>query len=82
MKRDPVRHERRCPPEKEAWKIIFGAFALGGLLVTGWVLFVLLTDTPRAPRLGEHTREVLQEAGMREAEIESLIRSGAARAAG
>jgi crotonobetainyl-CoA:carnitine CoA-transferase CaiB-like acyl-CoA transferase len=35
-----------------------------------------------APRLGQHTREVLQEAGMSAAEIESLIRSGAARAAG
>jgi crotonobetainyl-CoA:carnitine CoA-transferase CaiB-like acyl-CoA transferase len=34
-----------------------------------------------APRLGEHTREVLQEAGMGEDKIESLIRSGAARAA-
>jgi crotonobetainyl-CoA:carnitine CoA-transferase CaiB-like acyl-CoA transferase len=34
-----------------------------------------------APRLGEHTREVLQEIGMGEKEIESLIRSGAARAA-
>jgi crotonobetainyl-CoA:carnitine CoA-transferase CaiB-like acyl-CoA transferase len=34
-----------------------------------------------APRLGEHTREVLQEIGIGEKEIESLIRSGAARAA-
>jgi crotonobetainyl-CoA:carnitine CoA-transferase CaiB-like acyl-CoA transferase len=33
-----------------------------------------------APRLGEHTREVLQEAGMGKDEIESLIRTGAARA--
>ena len=63
MKRDPVRHERRCPPEKEAWKIIFGAFALGGLLVTGWVLFVLLTDTPRAPRLGEQATQTTGTAG-------------------
>jgi formyl-CoA transferase len=34
-----------------------------------------------APRLGEHTREVLEELGMGEKEIDSLIRSGAARAA-
>src|SRR3954462_9660823 len=34
-----------------------------------------------APRLGEHTREILQETGMGEEEIEALIRSGAARAA-
>jgi crotonobetainyl-CoA:carnitine CoA-transferase CaiB-like acyl-CoA transferase len=34
-----------------------------------------------APRLGEHTREILQETGMGQEEIESLIRSGAARAA-
>jgi crotonobetainyl-CoA:carnitine CoA-transferase CaiB-like acyl-CoA transferase len=34
-----------------------------------------------APRLGEHTREVLHEIGMGEKEIESLLRSGAARAA-
>jgi crotonobetainyl-CoA:carnitine CoA-transferase CaiB-like acyl-CoA transferase len=34
-----------------------------------------------APRLGEHTREVLREIEMGEEEIEALIRSGAARAA-
>jgi len=34
-----------------------------------------------APRLGEHTREILRETNMTEDEIESLIRSGAARAA-
>jgi crotonobetainyl-CoA:carnitine CoA-transferase CaiB-like acyl-CoA transferase len=34
-----------------------------------------------APRLGEHTRQVLQEIGMGKDEIESLIRTGAARAA-
>jgi crotonobetainyl-CoA:carnitine CoA-transferase CaiB-like acyl-CoA transferase len=33
-----------------------------------------------APRLGEHTREVLREAGLRDAAIEALITSGAARA--
>jgi crotonobetainyl-CoA:carnitine CoA-transferase CaiB-like acyl-CoA transferase len=34
-----------------------------------------------APRLGEHTREVLREIRMRDEDIENLIRSGAARAA-
>ncbi|MSQ88277.1 MAG: CoA transferase [Betaproteobacteria bacterium] len=35
-----------------------------------------------APRLGEHTREVLREAGLADAAIEQMIASGAARAAG
>ena len=34
-----------------------------------------------APRLGEHTREVLKETGLSDAEIGKLIESGAARAA-
>ena len=34
-----------------------------------------------APRLGEHTREVLAEAGYAQAKVEELIASGAARAA-
>jgi len=34
-----------------------------------------------APRLGEHTREVLQEAGFSEQQIEQLISDGAARTA-
>ena len=32
-----------------------------------------------APRLGEHTREVLREAGLADAEIERMIAQGAAR---
>ena len=32
-----------------------------------------------APRLGEHTREVLREAGLAKDAIESMIMSGAAR---
>jgi crotonobetainyl-CoA:carnitine CoA-transferase CaiB-like acyl-CoA transferase len=33
-----------------------------------------------APRLGEHTREVLREAGYKDDEIERMITSGAAKA--
>ena len=32
-----------------------------------------------APRLGQHTREVLAEAGFSETEVERLLESGAAR---
>lgn len=34
-----------------------------------------------APQLGQHTREVLREAGLDETQIEALIKTGAARAA-
>jgi crotonobetainyl-CoA:carnitine CoA-transferase CaiB-like acyl-CoA transferase len=32
-----------------------------------------------APRFGEHTREVLKEAGYSDAQIEAMAKSGAAR---
>ncbi|HEY4636905.1 MAG TPA: CoA transferase, partial [Burkholderiales bacterium] len=32
-----------------------------------------------APRLGEHTREVLREAGYDDAQIDAMVKSGAAR---
>lgn len=55
MKREPLRTERGRAAETEAWKIIFSAFAVSGLLVMGWTLFVLLTDVPQRPtRLGGH----------------------------
>ena len=62
MKRYPLRHERGCaratePPETEAWKIIFGAFALSGALVIGWTLFVLLTDPPRPTHMGDQAAQ-------------------------
>ncbi len=34
-----------------------------------------------APRLGQDTREVLREAGLADAEIDALVRTGAAREA-
>ena len=52
MKRAPSRQTPERPPETEAWKIIFSAFALSGSLVIGWTLFVLLTDPgPRPTRV-------------------------------
>jgi crotonobetainyl-CoA:carnitine CoA-transferase CaiB-like acyl-CoA transferase len=33
-----------------------------------------------APRFGEHTREVLREAGYSDEAIEAMVKSGAARA--
>ncbi len=39
------------------------------------------TGTLVSPSLGEHTREVLAEAGFTESEVESLLSSGAAKAA-
>jgi crotonobetainyl-CoA:carnitine CoA-transferase CaiB-like acyl-CoA transferase len=43
-------------------------------------------DTPaevrrHAPRLGEHTREVLGEAGLSDAQVDRLVESGAAAVA-
>ena len=35
-----------------------------------------------APRLGEHSREVLREAGLGDGEIAELVASGVVRAAG
>ena len=48
---------------------------------------VLMRATPwaitrPAPRLGQHTREVLAEAGLAAAEIDALIADGAASAGG
>jgi len=63
MRRDPVRQERGCAPETEAWKIIFGAFALSGVLVMGWTLFVLLTDTPRGSRLQDQAAQTTDTQG-------------------
>jgi crotonobetainyl-CoA:carnitine CoA-transferase CaiB-like acyl-CoA transferase len=38
-------------------------------------------DPKMPPRLGEHTREVLREAGLADSRIEALAATGAARAA-
>jgi crotonobetainyl-CoA:carnitine CoA-transferase CaiB-like acyl-CoA transferase len=35
----------------------------------------------RAPRLGEHTLEVLREAGLDQAQIDAMVATGAVRAA-
>jgi hypothetical protein len=52
MKPEPSRQAPERPPEVEAWKIIFSAFAVSGSLVIGWTLFVLFTDpTPRPARV-------------------------------
>jgi hypothetical protein len=52
MKPEPSRQAPDRPPEVEAWKIIFSAFAVSGSLVIGWTLFVLFTDpTPRPARV-------------------------------
>ena len=48
----------------------------------GQVATPLARDAPATtppPRLGEHTREVLAEAGLSDAEIDALVRDGAAR---
>ena len=58
MKQEPSRAPRQRPPETEAWKIIFSAFALSGSLVLAWTLFVLLTDpAARGTRLGQHASD-------------------------
>jgi crotonobetainyl-CoA:carnitine CoA-transferase CaiB-like acyl-CoA transferase len=67
------------------WKTI-GHPTEGQLRTTAFP--VNFSDTPadvtrrHAPRLGEHTREVLGELGYTDDRVESLLASGAARAAG
>jgi len=61
MKEAPSRAPRQRPPETEAWKIIFSAFALSGSLVLAWTLFVLFFDpAPRPARLGQHASDPVQ----------------------
>jgi len=49
MHRKPGWQQQDRRAETEAWKIIFSAFAVSGLLVIGWTLFVLFTDAQQRP---------------------------------
>jgi hypothetical protein len=52
MDQEP-RNEQNRKAETEAWSIILSTFAVSGLLVVGWTLFVLFTDTGQRPtRMG------------------------------